>query len=75
MDRKFSDVMVMSVVMLLFLGGVSGVFIGLKLEGNLIEKDAIRNGVGCYSANRETGKVKFYWVGNGTNIEAYKESK
>jgi len=73
MDRGFSDVM--SVVMLLFLGVVSGVFIMANLERKLIEKDAIRNGVGCYSVNRETGEVKFYWVGNGTNIEAYKESK
>ena len=73
MDREFRDVM--SVVMLVFLGWGLGVFIGLKLKGNLIEKDVIRNGVGCYSANRETGKVKFYWISNGTNIEAYKESK
>jgi len=73
MDWEFSDVM--SVVMLLFLGAVSGMFIGANLERNLIKKDAIRNGVGCYSANRETGKVKFYWVGNGTNVEAYKENK
>jgi hypothetical protein len=73
MNWEFSDIM--SVLMLLFLGLVSGMFIGTNLEGNLVEKDAIRNGVGFYSANLETGEVKFYWVGNGTNVEAYKESK
>ena len=73
MDWKFSDVM--SVVMLLFLGVVPGIFIGANLERNLIKKDAIRNGVGCYSVNRETGEVKFYWVNNGTNVVAYKEGK
>jgi len=73
MNWEFSDIL--SVLMLLFLGFVSGLFIGTNLERKFIEKDAIRNGVGCYSANREIGEVKFYWVGNGTNIEAYKESK
>ena len=73
MNWEFSDIM--SVLMLLFLGLVSGVFIGANWDKDLIEKDAIRNGVGCYSANRETGKVKFYWVGNGTNVEAYVRGK
>ena len=73
MKWGFSDI-VIGLLVALFVFGL-GVIVGTDCRGEVIEKDAIRNGVGCYSANRETGKVKFYWISNGTNIEAYKESK
>ncbi len=69
MKWDFSDIVVVLLAALFVFG--LGVVFGTDWRGEVIEKDAIRNGVGFYSANRETGEVKFYWVGNGTNVEAY----
>ncbi len=68
MNWNFCDIVVMLLVLLLVVGIGQ---IGDRFERRVIEKDAIRIGVGCYSTNRESGEVKFYWVGNGTNVEAY----
>jgi hypothetical protein len=52
-----------------------GMAIGAKTMAQSIKDEAIEKGVGVYSVNRDTGKVKFYWLTGGTNVVAYKENK
>ena len=70
MDWEFSDGDIMMRLLIAFFVFGLGVIVGANMRGGVIERDSIRNGVGCYSVNRDTGQVKFYWLTSGTNVEA-----
>lgn len=62
---------IVAMVMVWAVSMVGGMALGERTATERNKKDAVRNGVGFYSADREKGEVKFYWLVGGTNVVEY----